>query len=140
MSKTNVKNALKTNKAGVKNNRRPEVAGKPAQVEAAKPDIPPTVEIVTGQRRPERAAKPKAEPRPKGVSALDAAAEVLRTATGPMSCKALIDAMAQRGLWASPHGKTPDATLYAAIMREINAKGAAARFRKTDRGKFAVNA
>jgi hypothetical protein len=34
-------------------------------------------------------------------------------------------------------GKTPAATISAAILREITAKGNAARFKKTDRGLFA---
>ena len=36
--------------------------------------------------------------------------------------------------WTSPGGKTPDATLYSAILREIDTKGAEARFVKTERG------
>lgn len=84
----------------------------------------------------ESPAKTKAA-KPKRVSALDAAAEVLRTATEPMSCKALIDAMAERGLWSSPNGKTPHATLYAAMLREINTKDQDSRFRKVEGGKFA---
>ncbi|QKK08969.1 MAG: hypothetical protein HND58_12900 [Planctomycetota bacterium] len=47
--------------------------------------------------------------------------------------------MADQGLWTSPGGKTPDATLYSAIGREISAKGADSRFRKTGRGRFASN-
>ena len=47
--------------------------------------------------------------------------------------------MAEKGLWSSPKGKTPHATLYAAILREINAKGKAARFKKVDRGQFAYS-
>ena len=39
------------------------------------------------------------------------------------------------GLWQS-EGKTPSATLYSAILRETKTKGEAARFRKTERGKF----
>jgi hypothetical protein len=46
--------------------------------------------------------------------------------------------MAAKGYWTSPGGKTPDATLYAAILREITAKGKDARFYKADRGKFAL--
>ena len=57
-----------------------------------------------------------------------------------MTSKALITAMADQGLWKSPTGKTPHATLYAAMLREISAKGAAARFKKVDRGQFAFNA
>ena len=34
----------------------------------------------------------------------------------------MIEAMASQVLWKSPGGKTPHATLYAAIIREISAK------------------
>jgi hypothetical protein len=88
----------------------------------------------------------KAEPKAKAarqregkMSALDAAAQVLADAQEPMNTKAMIEAMAAKGLWTSPGGKTPHATLYAAILREINEKGAEARFVKTDRGQFALN-
>jgi hypothetical protein len=72
----------------------------------------------------------------KKLSALDAAAKVLAEEGRPMSCKELVGAMAIKGLWSSPGGKTPDATLYSAILREIGTKGADARFTKTERGKF----
>ena len=55
-----------------------------------------------------------------------------------MNAKAMIAAMAEQGLWRSPNGKTPHATLYAAILREIAKKGDAARFRKVDRGRFTL--
>ena len=50
----------------------------------------------------------------------------------------LIETMATKGYWTSPAGKTPHATLYAAIVREISTKGKDARFRKVDRGRFAL--
>ncbi len=53
-----------------------------------------------------------------------------------MRAKEMIAAMEAKGLWASPGGKTPEATLYAAIIREIAAKGNAARFKKHERGVF----
>ncbi|GIK15670.1 MAG: hypothetical protein BroJett003_06340 [Planctomycetota bacterium] len=88
-----------------------------------------------------RARKPAAgEPKPKRVSALDAAAEVLKTEGKSMRAKDLIDAMAAQGLWSSPNGKTPEATLYAAMLREARQRGDAARFRKADRGLFEFNA
>jgi hypothetical protein len=71
------------------------------------------------------------------LSALDAAAKVLEEASQPMTCAALIAAMAEKGYWSSPAGKTPAATLYSGILRELNTKGAASRFRKTGRGQFA---
>lgn len=38
-----------------------------------------------------------------------------------------------------PGGKTPHATLYSAILREIATKGNEARFKKTERGHFTIN-
>jgi len=58
---------------------------------------------------------------------------VLAEAGQPMTCWAMIEAMVAKGLWASPAGKTPDRTLYSALLREIK-KGA--RFKKTERDKF----
>jgi hypothetical protein len=86
-------------------------------------------------RRPQDAQAPK-EPKPKRVSALDAAAQVLAASEVPMRAKEMIAAMEAKGLWTSPGGKTPEATLYAAIIREIAAKGTAARFKKHERGVF----
>ena len=43
--------------------------------------------------------------------------------------------MLAKGLWTT-NGKTPEATIYAAIIREIAAKGKDARFKKVERGKF----
>ena len=73
----------------------------------------------------------------KRLTALDAAARVLAESGQAMSCGELIAAMAAKGYWTSPAGKTPSATLYAAMAREIKVKGAEARFRKSERGKFA---
>jgi hypothetical protein len=72
------------------------------------------------------------------MSALDAGAKVLADTGEAMNTKAMIEAMAAKGLWTSPGGATPWATLYLAIAREINEKGADARFVKTERGKFAA--
>ncbi|MCK6485446.1 MAG: winged helix-turn-helix domain-containing protein [Phycisphaerae bacterium] len=87
-----------------------------------------------------KAATPKAkattENKPKRVSALNAAAQVLAKAGKPMHAQELIAAMAEQGLWTSPGGKTPHATLYAAMMREERDKGGESRFRKVDRGRF----
>jgi len=71
-----------------------------------------------------------------GISCLDAAAKVLKAAKEPMNCQEMIKAMADKGYWSSPNGLTPHATLYSAILREMKAKGAEARFRKAERGKF----
>jgi hypothetical protein len=70
------------------------------------------------------------------LSALDAAAQVLAETGQPMACKEMIEAMAQKGYWSSPGGKTPASTLYSAITKEISTKKES-RFQKTDRGRFA---
>ncbi|MBN8599236.1 MAG: winged helix-turn-helix domain-containing protein [Planctomycetes bacterium] len=91
-----------------------------------------------GEKAPKtpKAPKPAKEPKPKRVSALDAAAQVLAASEVPMRAKEMIAAMEAKKLWTSPGGKTPEATLYAAIIREIAAKGTSARFKKHERGVF----
>jgi len=90
--------------------------------------------------RPAKKAKAPGNAKPKKLSAIDAAAQVLAASKEPMNAKQMIDAMAAKDLWTSPGGKTPHATLYSAILREINAMGKGARFKKTDRGHFTANA
>ena len=72
----------------------------------------------------------------KPMSGLDAAAKVLAAAGKPMACKAIVAQALSKGLWASG-GKTPHATVYSAIHREIVNKGKKSRFVKADRGLFA---
>ena len=86
-----------------------------------------------------KAASGKDEAKDKKLSAIDAAAKVLTDSKQAMNAKELVEAMAAKKLWTSPGGKTPHATLYSAILREINTKGNDARFKKTERGKFAAN-
>ncbi len=69
------------------------------------------------------------------LSGLDAAAQILAKAKEPMGCKDMVEQAIAKELW-SPGGKTPHATLYAAIIREISRKGKDARFKKVDRGRF----
>jgi len=79
------------------------------------------------------------EPGGQKMSLLDAAAHILSLGTGEaMRCKDIVDQVVARGLWAPGEGKTPDRTLYAAILREIQKKGDKARFRKAERGKFTL--
>ena len=73
----------------------------------------------------------------KGLGLLSAAAAVLERSDAPMSVKAMIEAAKSDGLWTPGSGKTPEQTLYSAIIREIRDKGNASRFRKEGRGLFA---
>jgi len=83
-------------------------------------------------------AAPPADTGTKRLSALDAAARLLGESGQPMTCAELIAAMAAKGYWTSPAGKTGAATLYAALLRESKTKQDQARFRKTERGKFGL--
>jgi hypothetical protein len=95
---------------------------------------------VTRATKPAGDTKPHvaAETKPKKLSALDAAAKVLAEAIEPMNTRQMVETMAAKGYWKSPGGKTPHATLYSAILREINAQGKEARFAKTERGRFTL--
>ncbi|HLJ92200.1 MAG TPA: winged helix-turn-helix domain-containing protein [Gemmataceae bacterium] len=86
----------------------------------------------------ERAKAPKKEKDPGKLSALDAAAKVLAETGRAMTCQELIGAMAAKGYWSSPAGKTPAATLYSAMLRETTTKGEQARFVKAARSQFAL--
>ncbi len=110
----------------------PRIAEKAKALDAA------VAKLATPGLKATRKEAPKAEPKKaRKMGALDAAAIVLADAGKPMRSKDLIAEMAKRGLWTSPGGKTPEATLYAAILREIGAKGAAARFARAGKGEFA---
>jgi hypothetical protein len=85
--------------------------------------------------KPKR-TRAKKEPKEKRMSGLDAAAKVLEESGQPMTAKEMVEAAEAKGYWKSPDGKTPHATLYSAIIREIAKKGGESRFVKTERGKF----
>jgi hypothetical protein len=82
------------------------------------------------------AAKKAKAAKPERMSALEAAAKILTDAGTPMNAKEMIEAMAAKGYWTNSGGKTPHATLYAAIAKEIAVKGKEARFRKSSKGHF----
>jgi hypothetical protein len=119
----------------------------PAAAEAATPDaapMPPPADLTAEAPAPAPAPKRGLAKAPKAeagrLSALDAAARVLAESGEPMNSQELIGAMACKGYWTSPNGKTPGATLYSAMTREINLKAGDSRFRKVGRGRFASNA
>jgi len=53
-----------------------------------------------------------------------------------MNCQDMIKTMAEKATGPRLGGKTPAASLYSAILRELQTKGTDARFKKTERGKF----
>jgi len=101
-----------------------------AEAKAAKGAAP------TSKAKPKAPAKER-KPRAGKPSGLDAAAQVLAEAKEPLTTKQMVERMLAKKLWQT-NGKTPAATIYAAIIREIAVKGDKARFRKTERGKFTL--
>ncbi len=81
--------------------------------------------------------KPLAKTRPpKGPrkSLLNAAILVLADAKEPMNAKAIVEQATADGLYEPGDGKTPQATLYAAMLRDKKA-----RFHKADRGLWTLS-
>jgi hypothetical protein len=120
---------------------KPDVAGaKPvaANAKAAKPnpELDAAVKASEAERRAKKvkAAKPKGERKP---GCLDAAAQVLAEAGEPLNCGEMMTRILKRGLWTT-EGKTPAATLYSALLRDVR-KGAASRFCKAAEGRFALS-
>src|SRR5438034_2378066 len=84
-------------------------AAKEAKPEDGKPAEPNVEQAKSAEAKPEvarKAKKAKAEAKPKKLSAIDGAARVLGEAGEPMNCQDMIKAMAEKGYWTSPGGKT----------------------------------
>lgn len=79
-----------------------------------------------------------ADDKPKKLGLLEAAAQVLAKSNEPLNTKQMVEQVTEQGLWTPGTGKTPAATLYSAILREMRNKGDQARFTKVERGKFTV--
>ncbi|MBX3392739.1 MAG: winged helix-turn-helix domain-containing protein [Phycisphaeraceae bacterium] len=137
-----------TKKSGTEKNKKAGAATKAASAagtektrKAAIAEIKQRLEGKPGaasnaNKKAGKAPKAMKTVKPKHASALDAAAQVIAGTSKPMRTTEMIEQMEAKGLWKSPGGKTPEATLYAAIIREIAAKGADARFKKHDKGLF----
>ena len=65
------------------------------------------------------------------LSLLSAAAAVLAESDEPLNCKRMIELAKSKELWSPGAGKTPEQTLYSAIVREIKDKGESSRFRRS---------
>ena len=72
------------------------------------------------------------------MSQMQATMKALGSARKPMSCREIMEAITKKKLWSSPGGKTPEATLYASILRDLR-KGKDSRFKKTAPGRFTLN-
>lgn len=114
-------------------------------------EITPTAPAAEAPAKPKRAAKkaakakPKAKPakaaKPKGLSLLDAAYKVLSgsKAKDGMNPTAMYEGVVAKKLWKAGEGKTPVATLSAAVIRECSLKGKKSRFKKVSPGHYVAN-
>ena len=113
--------------------RKPRAKGvKEATVEVAQT-------AASKKERKAKAAEPTTDTFEKKLSCVTAALKVLGESIEPMNTVQMIEAMASKGYWTSPGGKTPHATLYSAILRDLD-KGDESRFVKTEPGRFTVRA
>ena len=140
---------MATKKTATKSKSAPATKAKKASAKKAVPakQTTPAKKATSAKKASTKKAEVQASPvavtskiNPKKLSAIDAAAQVLAETGEGMNTKQMIEAMTAQGLWSSPNGKTPASTLYSSILREINLKGEASRFVKTERGKFVVKA
>lgn len=111
--------------------KAPKKAASTAPKKKAAPSLGDRVEKAT-------APKPAAKVKPvkattdapaKPMSGLDAAAQVLKTYKKAMTAKEIVALMREDGLWSS-EAKTPEATIYSAMLTEVNKKGDQSRFEK----------
>ena len=72
----------------------------------------------------------------KKRSLLDAAVEVLRLAKMPMNTREIIEAAIELKLWQPTGAKTPEQTLYGAIVRENKTKEQPRIVKSAIKGKF----
>ena len=72
----------------------------------------------------------------KKRSLLDAAVEVLRLAKMPMNTREIIEAATELKLWQPTGAKTPEQTLYGAIVRENKTKEQPRIVKSDIKGKF----
>lgn len=74
-------------------------------------------------------------PKRAGQGFLPSAETVLRRAGKPLNCREIVERATNSGLLQS-RGRTPDKTLYALLIRSINAEGGDSRFREAAPGLF----
>ena len=93
-------------------------------------------EVITEDDTPNPAPECAMQKPVKKRSLLDAAAEVLRLAKMPMNTREIIDAAIELKLWLPTGAKTPEQTLYGAIVRENKTKEQPRIVKSDIKGKF----
>ena len=129
-----------TKKTASKSTPKKTPAKKPTRANTAATDAKATPKATTKAKPAKNATRANdaaKATKPKRLSGLDLAAKVLAEAKEPLQVKAIAERAIAAG-WKT-NGRTPHATLYAVMIREIAKKGKDARFVKTGRGLFELN-
>ena len=98
---------------------------KPAPAKAE----PPNATAKPSPAKPADGAKPK-------LSLLKAAEAVLKESEEALNTKRMVELAKEKGLWTPGTGKTPEQTLYSAILREMKKHGDASTFVLVAKGHF----
>ena len=93
-------------------------------------------EVITEDDTPNPAPECATQRQEKKRSLLDAAVEVLRIAKQPMNTREIIEWAMKLELWQPTGAKTPEQTLYGAIVRENKTKERPRIVRSDLKGKF----
>ena len=100
-------------------------------------DTPATEPVeITEDDAPNPAPECATQKQEKKRSLLDAAVEVLRLAKMPMNTREIVDAAIELKLWQPTGAKTPEQTLYGAIVRENKTKEHPRIVKSDLKGKF----
>ena len=105
-------------------------APKAAQAKPAPAKVEPTKAVAKPSP-----AKPADGTKPK-LSLLKAAEAVLKESEEALNTKRMVELAKEKGLWTPGAGKTPEQTLYSAILREMKKHGDASTFVLVAKGHF----
>lgn len=125
------KERMKKNAAERKAKKKP-AKSKPKKVLKRKPKAKSSGPRKTGERKPSNKIGDKSL-REHGVAVLK------RHKPKPLNCGTIIAELKEKGEWKSPNGKSPERTLYSALMREL-AKGKTSAVAWHEGGGWSYNA
>jgi hypothetical protein len=128
--KTAARLGREVTKAELKSGKAPGMQKAPVRRSNKKPGPPKTTNRPTASTMREGQSSCSIK-----LSGLDAAHKVLQESDAPLTAREIVDQAAANGYWNS-NAATPQATIHAAMSREIKQKGDASRFKKAGRGKF----
>ncbi len=110
----------------------------PGKVSGKKPGEKSSMPAAVAERKKNGKTNGKVEANGRGPSLINAAISVMKQRKKPMKVKDIYEAVVEKGLWADKKGKTPWATLGAAIYTEVKKKGDESRFVQVGKGEFTL--